>query len=292
MTILYQSFHTFSHQHSYLKRFMTARLFFIFMMLTTLPVAGLLLAATASAQFAAELNNVTQAVNQAKVVPDVLSSFNPRALLNVTFNATQAVNVTPGILLTMEQTAQEPQFFFLANQTIPAGIQYVLSIVDPDAPTPQNTSISQFRHMLGGGFVIDNATGMLTNNTPALSDFVPPTPPQGSDPHRYVMLAYLQPPNFDGMASQFVNASTDRQNFNITAFAMQTNLSEPLAANFFFTGPSNSSGNASSSGTGSAASPSGTSPAGDTGNAVPGKQILGGMTAVLGVVWGILLVQL
>lgn len=30
-----------------------------------------------------------------------------------------------------------------------------------------------------------NESGILTNSSAALSDFVPPTPPAGSDPHRY-----------------------------------------------------------------------------------------------------------
>ncbi|KAK7470423.1 hypothetical protein VKT23_001849 [Stygiomarasmius scandens] len=255
-----------------------------------LPLVTVLLAGTVAAQFTQSLDNVTQAFTKANVVPDVLPSFSPRALLNVTFTdaSMQSVNVTPGILLTMEQTAQEPQFFFLANVTIPPGITYVLSIVDPDAPTPQNTSISQFRHFLGGGFTVDNTTGLLTNNTAALSDFMPPAPPTGSDPHRYVVLAYLQPDNFDSVASQFVNASTDRQNFNITTFAQATNLGEPLAANFFFTGPSD---NSSSTGTSSSASPSGTSPGGngDTGGAL-GKPIIGGLTVSLGLLLSALLV--
>ncbi|THV08339.1 PEBP-like protein [Dendrothele bispora CBS 962.96] len=257
-------------------------------MMRTLLFATIVLAGTAFAQFTQSLDNVTQAFTNAKIVPDVLPSFSPRALLNVTFTdaSMQSVNVTPGIQLTMAQTAQEPQFFFLANVTIPPNLLYVVAIVDPDAPTPQNANISQFRHFLGGGFSVDSTTGLLMNNTAALTDFAPPTPPAGSDPHRYVVLAYLQPDNFDSIANQFVNASTNRMNFNITTFAQATNLSAPLAANFFLTGPDNSS----STGTSSSASPSGTSPGGSGGTSdASGKDMLGGLTWFMGLLVGILL---
>lgn len=82
----------------------------------------------------------------------------------------------------------QPTFAVVAsasqNNATSANQTFVLVIVDPDAPTPQNTSISQFRHMLAGNMHA-NESGILTNSSAALSDFVPPTPPAGSDPHRY-----------------------------------------------------------------------------------------------------------
>ena len=63
-------------------------------------------------------------------------------------------------------------------------------MVDLDAPTPQNPNASQIRHFLGDNFTLEppnrNGLSLLTNSTPALSDFLQPTPPAGSDPHRYV----------------------------------------------------------------------------------------------------------
>ncbi|KAJ3993530.1 phosphatidylethanolamine-binding protein [Lentinula boryana] len=205
------------------------------------------------------LTNTTQAFAAAKIVPDVLSSFNPAALLGVEFtdpSTNQSVNVTPGILLSMEQTMKEPQFFLTANVTIPSTIPYVLVIVDPDAPMPQNNTESQFRHMLGGDFHVDNSS-KLVNTSAALSDFVNPTPPVGSGPHRYVILAFIQPADFNSTAPKLVNASTPRNNFNLTTFGEAVNLGSPIAGTYFLTGPSSNSTN--SSATTSSTSPSSSS---------------------------------
>jgi hypothetical protein len=59
---------------------------------------------------------------------------------------------------------------------------FVISTVDPDAPTPQAPTSAQFRHFLAGNFF--NEGGRLVNSTPAVSEFLQPTPPAGSDAHR------------------------------------------------------------------------------------------------------------
>ena len=69
----------------------------------------------------------------------------------------------------------------LANET------FVLIMVDPDAPTPQNTSLSQIRHLLAGSLRPNGSLAqgaVLVNSTPAVSDYIQPSPPPGSDPHR------------------------------------------------------------------------------------------------------------
>ncbi|TFK43685.1 phosphatidylethanolamine-binding protein [Crucibulum laeve] len=200
------------------------------------------------------LSNVTQAFMQAQIVPDVLSSFNPTDAAGITFldsSTMQAVNVTPGALLSMEQTAMEPQLSLLSNSTSQMSNQtFVLALVDPDAPTPQNTSLSQFLHFLGGDFTVGTTSGnssLLTNSSAALMEFFPPTPPAGSDPHRYVLVVFNQPSDFDTMASTFVNSSTPRNNFNLTTFAGEVGLGNPVAGNYFLVGPDNSSTSATAS---------------------------------------------
>ncbi|KAJ8486880.1 hypothetical protein ONZ51_g4547 [Trametes cubensis] len=154
---------------------------------------------------------VAQAFTAAKLVPDVLPAFKPAALLNVVFldNTTGvSVNVTPGINLTREP--------------------------------------AQIRHLLAPGIVVNGslATGAaLVNNTPAISNFLRPTPPAGSDPHRYTLLLFIQPSNFTTAVSSFVNSSTPVNNFNISLFAQELGLGSPIAGNFFLTGPDANSTN-------------------------------------------------
>ncbi|KAG9218869.1 hypothetical protein CCMSSC00406_0001017 [Pleurotus cornucopiae] len=219
-------------------------------MLWVVPLLLSLLAYGQDAQRAAD------AFTQGRVVPDVLPSFSPLAAIDVVFTDPtniQQLNVTPGMNLTMTQTSMQPQFFLNTTNTALANGTFVLAIVDPDAPTPQNTSISQFRHMLGGDFRANATGGLLMNTSAALSDFVPPTPPAGSDPHRYVILLFNQSANFDTNAPPLVNASTPRTNFNISMFASALQLGTPIAGTFFLTGPDNSS-------TASGAAPSSTAP--------------------------------
>ncbi len=155
-----------------------------------------------------DAQRAADAFTQGRVVPDVLPSFSPLASIDVVFTDPtnmQQLNVTPGMNLTMTrkfsfvfedtqvpdtapvppETSMQPQFFLNTTNTTLANGTFVLAIVDPDAPTPQNTSISQFRHMLGGDFRVNATGGVLMNTSAALSDFVPPTPPAGSDPHRF-----------------------------------------------------------------------------------------------------------
>jgi phosphatidylethanolamine-binding protein len=64
---------------------------------------------------------------------------------------------------------------------------FVVIAVDPDAPTPQAPTLSQIRHFVGGNFYETGPSAVcraLTNSTPAVSEWIQPGPPAGSDPHR------------------------------------------------------------------------------------------------------------
>ena len=93
----------------------------------------------------------------------------------------------------------------------------------------------------------------------------------------------MQPDNFSQVAPAFVNSSTAISNFNISLFASEVGLGDPVAGNFFFTGPDASSVASSSS---SAASSSGTASSGNTSGALGKSQknwiTVVGLTAVLG----------
>ncbi|KAL5632358.1 hypothetical protein ACGC1H_005355 [Rhizoctonia solani] len=145
-------------------------------------------------------------------------------------------------ILIISRTEQMPRSFFqgrisremfsvhgLNNGT------YLIAIVDPDAPSRANPTISQIRHMFATDFVLSDirpnfATRslVLRNSTAAISPYFPPNPPVGSGAHRYVALLYAQPNNFD-IAS--LNAA-QVANFNIASFAASAGLGEPLAGTF------------------------------------------------------------
>jgi len=163
------------------------------------------------------LDNVTAAFEKAHIVPDVLPSFSPRIGIDALFMdpvTDQDVKVVPGILLTTEreffqpvilakvekikpahpETDQPPQWSLSSHDKNLASSKstWVVTIVDPDALTPQNPSIAQFLHFIGQGFVVDHSKVLkgvensvqLTNVSSALVEFFHPSPPAGSDPHR------------------------------------------------------------------------------------------------------------
>ena len=81
-----------------------------------------------------------------------------------------------------------PLFFLKSSAKELVGKGFVLVMVDPDSPTPQDTALAQIRHLV---ISLDQdprgeiAHGVaLFNSTPAASDYLAPGPPAGSAPHR------------------------------------------------------------------------------------------------------------
>ena len=87
------------------------------------------------------------------------------------------------------EAAQRPILSLQSENATLANETFVLLMVDPDAPTPQDPTLSPIRHLLAGGLTVNGSLtegAMLINSTATLSDYIPPTPPPDSDPHRYV----------------------------------------------------------------------------------------------------------
>jgi hypothetical protein len=51
-------------------------------------------------------------------------------------------------------------------------------MVDPDAPTPENPDKAPIRHFLGGDFAFKEDGVSLVNNTAAVTEYKPPSPPK------------------------------------------------------------------------------------------------------------------
>ncbi|KAI0056049.1 PEBP-like protein [Artomyces pyxidatus] len=180
------------------------------------------------------LKVVREEFNEFHIPGNLSMTFNPTALLEVTFPEKNAppVRLHAGIHLPISDVAGPPSFGLLKTLTtpIPGHGPFVVAAVDLDA-APQ---YGQIRHFLGGDYTPGpvglDGVAKLTNSTPAVSEFIQPAPPVGDPPHRYVFLLFKQPAGFDSQTA--VNATTPVTNFNIASFSQTVGLGEPIGGTF------------------------------------------------------------
>ncbi|KAG6877102.1 hypothetical protein C0993_010244 [Termitomyces sp. T159_Od127] len=201
---------------------------------------SLILLAFAGLAFSQDLDLavVKQAFEDASIPTDLFINFDPSALLEVTFPepGSQPITLHAGVQLPRNATAGPPEFGVIDD--VGEG-PFVVATVDPDALTPQDPSEAQIRHFLGPNFFVKCLPGdnvhTLVNRTPAISEFLQPTPPAGSDAHRYIFLLFNQPVSFN--AQTLVTPTTPIELFNISAFAAATGLGDPIAGTFMLVAP-------------------------------------------------------
>jgi len=185
------------------------------------------------------LADVVAAFKQAGVVPDVLHEFNPVAFLYETFTRPDGsfVTVTPGTVLVQNDTHTIPEFSVAFEDKCPwdSSQRFVLTLVDPDAPSAAAPTKAQIRHLLATDLYLDGESThvpgarVLVSSVPPVSPYVVPNPGAGSGNHRYTAVLYAQPPDLN---ISFLNV-TNITNFNIEEFAERANLCMPLAGDFF-----------------------------------------------------------
>ncbi|KAF9053966.1 PEBP-like protein [Hymenopellis radicata] len=183
-------------------------------------------------------SGVKQAFDDANIPTDIALEFDPTFLLQVVLPQSTGAPITleVGEQLPRNATANPPTFT-LIGENIGAG-PFVVATVDPDAPTPQDPNIAQVRHFLGGNFITGSPAceaELLVNTTPAVSEWQQPTPPAGSDAHRYIFLVFNQPDAFNDQT--LVNTATPITLFNISAFGEAVGLGNPIAGNFMLVAP-------------------------------------------------------
>ncbi|GLB35547.1 putative phosphatidylethanolamine-binding protein [Lyophyllum shimeji] len=164
------------------------------------------------------LRTVRQAFQAANIPEDLSITFNPSVLLEVTFpEATgRAITLHAGVQLPRNATAGPPTFSVVGDA---GNGPFVVAAVDPDAPTPQAPTSAQIRHFLGPNFFArnsdsTNAARPLVNATAAISPFLQPTPPAGSDAHRFQVRL--------GSADQFDSAHCQRHCKHILSFILKS----------------------------------------------------------------------
>ncbi|KAK8224228.1 phosphatidylethanolamine-binding protein [Phyllosticta paracitricarpa] len=240
----------------------------------------------------------------AQTPPFFEPSASDRLLATFEQNSTDPFFFVPGGVFAVNLTQSAPQIYLPANRTtlgpptnstLPA--TYLVLMVDPDAPSPQNTSSSQILHWLQPGARLSRSTETQTANDTAISlldagttepvvAYQGPAPPSVA-PHRYILLVFRQP---DGPANftlppdyEARRGGMNRTLFNATDFVQKADLGEPVAATFFLAG-SQTTGNGTDlySGSDAAAGIGNSSLGGGGGNATSNSTGGGGGSGTAG----------
>ncbi|KAL0957022.1 hypothetical protein HGRIS_003123 [Hohenbuehelia grisea] len=201
-------------------------------MVHLLSLLSLTLAGTRSAL---AQDNVGPSFTQSNLVPGLLSRFNPKAEVHVTFGSPNTLQrsqiVKPGAVLEPHQLLHPPKWTlntgseeYSAPSFIPR--MFAIAMIDIDTKT---------LHYLHGDF----DSRYISQGVPALK-YAPPKPASRT---RYTVLIYDQNslPNPDKSWSQTVTdefgASLTPTSFDITKFAQTMGMTGPIAATVFFVEP-------------------------------------------------------
>ncbi|KZV62106.1 PEBP-like protein [Peniophora sp. CONT] len=211
------------------------------------PVAGTFFLCGGDDQVKHTSDSYAQAFQDNGLIPKPLGVFAPDAVLDLTYPSVVSNGsflVYPGLNLTEEQVVAQPELLLTFEST---GLSqdaadyfsstFVLFALDPDAPTPQNTSLANFVHWVQPNLKVSGPVSTfapLVNSTPALFEYISPGPPPTSDAHRYTFVLFEQPEGFE--AAAIANIPADRTAFDLDAFATAVGLQAPVAGTFFRTG--------------------------------------------------------
>ncbi|XP_041444025.1 phosphatidylethanolamine-binding protein 4 isoform X2 [Xenopus laevis] len=110
------------------------------------------------------------------------------------------------------------------------GVNYILIMVDPDAPSRQNPKYRYWRHWL----LTDIPGWQLISGQDLdgddISSYRRPSPPPGTGFHRYQFYLYEQP---NGISLYFLPEELKRGMWDFEAFVQRSNLGKPVATTQF-----------------------------------------------------------
>ncbi|KAK0228323.1 phosphatidylethanolamine-binding protein [Armillaria fumosa] len=152
---------------------------------------------------------------QSEIVPDLLSSFDPSAILTVNFQGVG--DITPGQALSQDQVGTAPTVTVTpANSTVALSGAFTLAMVDADVVGTKNAQVT--RHWLVNGDTVSN-NAVSNSSATAITSYAGPAPAEGSGAHRYVILLFQQP-------STFTSPDGYTENIGVSTFDLSSYLSE------------------------------------------------------------------
>jgi len=172
--------------------------------------------------FATLTSNITAAMEQNGIVPDVIDEA-PKALIEVKY--VSGVAAKEGNVLTPTQVKDTPNVTWEADPNK----FYALLLTDPDAPSRKEPIYREWHHWL-----VVNIPGSKVDDGETLSEYVGSGPPPDTGLHRYVFLVFEQSGKLSFSEPKLTNTSGDhRGKFSTKDFINKYSLGTPIAGNFY-----------------------------------------------------------
>ncbi|KAI5459350.1 phosphatidylethanolamine-binding protein [Mariannaea sp. PMI_226] len=145
---------------------------------------------------------ILHSLEQAGLVPGSASAliphiFKPSTELKVSFGGKE---VALGNFFRPHECRSAPTISFgpEADPAVNNDTSYLIMLIDPDAPTPEDPKFAFWRHWIQPGFRPSNGEAPSTTTAqPALTEYFGPAPPDYSKPHRYLFLLFREPDEFN-----------------------------------------------------------------------------------------------
>ncbi|KAJ6546425.1 phosphatidylethanolamine-binding protein [Mycena vulgaris] len=195
-------------------------------MMISLTVVSLALLSVANAATTLDIAAIEAHFQQALLVPSLLPTFTPGAVLSVAFSGAE---ITPGQALAQAAVGTKPVVTVSALNATLTG-SFTIAMVDADVVgTDESGGVN--RHWLENGVTVSSGT-VSNDSATTITAYAGPGPASGSGPHRYVVLLYEQPSTFTAPAdlSTLVDGV---HKFDLTAYVKNSGMGTLIAANYF-----------------------------------------------------------
>jgi hypothetical protein len=191
-------------------------------------IACLALLASAQSNPTLELQGIQAQFQAAHIVPDLLQSFNPTALLTVNYNGQVVAAGTPE---TVDAVKPQPSLTLTVPPGTTLGKTFTLAMVDPGAAGSDPTA-GQTRHWLVNGVTAGDNGALNFPTETTITAYGGPLPPDGSGAHRYVFLLYDQPASF-APTGDLATPGQPIAVFNVNDYAKSSGLGAVVAGSYY-----------------------------------------------------------
>lgn len=201
------------------------------------------LASSVSAHAASPLAVAVAVENfkNAKIVPDIFTTFDPIGLMTLNYTSTVGRPVI-GQAISRNNVTEAPKLMIRGTEEAEATaggpfnvttIRYTVICVDGSTAgsnSSQGYNLHYLENNLAYGENEDHTVTLNSTGTPVVA-YAGPNPPSGSGPHRYIWLTYAQPENFAAPSSPAAGSGVAL--FNLTQYTSAANLGNPIAGTYF-----------------------------------------------------------